>query len=254
MLAEVRAGGGAASHPRPASSAPSFPRRHPTAVLPAVCPREFTFSSHRDCRGATPRLYRGRQACKRRCGSCVHERGAHRVFERRCALDGSYDHHHRRHGRGDGPDLRFHERVSRHGKRDGDLDCHRSAKAQDRRNRRRNPKPRRRVSLHRGGQDHLGRHHQRTAGHDRRGIHLCGPCRRDLVEPHHLACGLAVQFVACAVRRSGGRGHRGRGRARGELRRRRGQGPHPGARLAAGCRSGLVVRGEAHLPHRRAHG
>ena len=87
---------------------------------------------------------------------------------------------------------------------------------------RRDPEPRRRVPLDRGGDDHLGRHHQRgrRRGADHPRAHLRGPHRRDRVEHGHVAARPAVVVEPRALRRPHRRRDRRLRRAGDRLQRR----------------------------------
>jgi len=177
--------------------------------------------------------------------------------------------HHPGTGRGDRAGVRFHQRLPRHRKCDGDVDRHRSAETEGRGGPVRSAQPRRRIPVDPGRQDggesgpHPGQERcsspvlQRSRGsppasHDR----VRGPGGRHHLESGHLVVGPTVQFLARIVRwpdRGGGcraRFHQGRGLDPGPVLHR-----HSGGALAdrrAHHRgSGYLLRLLDHLACRR---
>ena len=126
----------------------------------------------------------------------------------------------RRSGRRGRAGLRLHERVSRHGERDGDDDRHGGAAAQGGRRDRGDPELRRGVHLPEGGRDDRRRDRRRGSDHADRRVRRSD--RGDLLEPHDVVVRVAVVVLARTDRRRRRRDAGSRGDGRGAV---------PGTRL-----------------------
>ncbi len=143
---------------------------------------------------------------------------------------------HRLHGRR----LRLHERLPRHGERDGDDHRHARASAPHRRRPGGRAEPRRRLPLGRGRRHDRKRHRQPDHGHGPGDLRR--PRRRDPLERDHVVPGHPVVVVARARRRrcrlgAGRGGHGGR-----HLERDRREGADPGGAGPVRLRAGRLPR------------
>ena len=158
--------------------------------------------------------------------------------------------HGRDRGRPDRARVRLHQRLPRHGQRDGHLDRDRRAQTSGRRRPGRRAEPRRRLPVGTGRADHLQRSRRRGPHHPRSDLRR--PGRGDPLEPGDLAAGPAVQLVARTVRRPD-RGDVGVRRIRrDQLLHGGGQGATAARSLADRRRRRGTERHLDRLSHRRA--